>query len=81
MGNWLLHELICRAYTVPGSSIQAQSWLRRFSPAYRQRRKRVTSLWCLQAGLSLLLPHPGWLIASALFTVFLSFCILDETAS
>ncbi|WP_369602011.1 hypothetical protein AAIA72_03210 [Hahella sp. SMD15-11] len=81
MGNWLLHELICRAYTVPGSSIQAPGWLRRYSSAYRYQQKRVRFLWGVHALLALLIQHPAWLAASTLFTVFLSFCILDETAS
>lgn len=52
---------------------------RRFTQKYRNKQKVVRSLWFSMSLVVLAFPVPHVAVFVALFTTFLSFCILDET--
>lgn len=52
---------------------------RRFTEKYRRKQKVVRSLWFVMMLMVLAFPSLPFATFVALFTTFLSFCILDET--
>jgi len=66
--------------TISRTRLQESPKGRRTSLAYRAKKRIVRDIWIGTALLMLLLPHPGAVATLALFTTFLSFTILDETA-
>jgi hypothetical protein len=53
---------------------------RRFTRAYRKKQEMVKSLWICSGLTMLIVPVMPYVASAALFTTFLSFVILDETA-
>jgi len=52
---------------------------RRFTESYRLKQRKVRTLWLISSTVMLIFPLPAIIASLSLFTVFLSFSLLDET--
>lgn len=85
---WMLLRFYCtllvRSFTPRESEIalprEDDDHLRRYSRRYRVKRSWVKNLWIGSSLLMLCFPLLPFMLAVGLFTSFLSFAILDETA-
>lgn len=80
--RFLFHVVL--SYLRPSSiqgelPIESHAHLRRQGKPYKRKQALVKNIWICSGVVMCAFPFPAFVTFSAIFTTFLSFCILDET--
>lgn len=69
-----------RPSTIQGElPIEGHAHLRRQGRPYKRKQALVKNIWICSGLVMCAFPFPAFVTFGAIFTTFLSFCILDET--